>query len=332
MKRRLWLVVVGVSCAAAAASIEGYLKLGARLDGRTVTLRWQQFPIRYFVTDTGVPGVTAQQFQTAAARAFDSWNAIETAETSAAFAGFTAAPPLNQDSLTVLGFRSRPELRRVLAATSFFVDTTDGEILESDIFFNSAFPWSVATAGESDRFDLESIALHEVGHLLGLGHSALGETELRAGGRRVLAAEAVMFPIAFSAGTNAGRTLKPDDIAGLSDIYPTTEFTRSRGSISGRVTKSGEGIFGAHVTAFHLETGSFVAGFTLSDQGTYTIAGLEPGPHVIRVEPLDDGDIESFFDAREDVDLDFRVKFHERIVAVPPGGGVRNIDIRVVPK
>lgn len=332
MKRLARLLVVAAVCLVAGASIDAYLKLGARLGGRTITLRWQQFPIRYFVTNAGVPGVSAQQLQTAAARAFDSWNAVETAETSAEFVGFTAARPGDQDSMTVLGFRSRPELRRVLAATSFLVDTTDGRILESDVFFNSAFPWSVSAAGDPDRFDFESIALHEVGHLLGLGHSALGETELRSGGRRVLAAEAVMFPIAFSAGTVVARTLKPDDIAGLSDIYPTAEFTRGRGSISGRVTKNGDGIFGAHVTAFHLGTGSFVAGFTLNDDGTYTIAGLESGPHVLRVEPLDDGDIASFFDASEDVDLDFRVKFHERIVAVPRGGGVRNVDIRVVPK
>ena len=118
----------------------------------------------------------------------------------------------------------------------------------------------------------------------------------------------------------------------ISDIYPTTEFRRERGSISGRVTKNGTGVFGAHVTAYHLETGQFVGGFTLSSDGTYTLGGLQPGPHVLRVEPLDDGDVESFFDGSEDVDLDFRVKFHERIVAVPPGGGVRNIDVRVVPK
>jgi hypothetical protein len=312
--------------------MDAYLKLGARVGSRTVTLRWEQLPIRYFVTNGGVPGVTAQQFETVAARAFATWNAVETAETSAEFVGFTAAPPLNQDSQTVLGFLNRPELERVLAATTFFIDTTDGEILESDIFFNAAFPWSVAASGESGRFDLESIALHEIGHLLGLGHSALGETEVRPGGRRVLAAEAVMFPIAFSAGTIEGRTLRPDDISGISDIYPTTEFTRERGSISGRVTKDGAGIFGAHVTAFHLETGRFVAGFTLSDEGTYTIAGLEAGPYVLRVEPLDDGDVESFFGANENVDVDFRVKFHERIVAVPRGGGVRNIDVRVAPK
>ena len=332
MKRFACVVGIAAVCVAAAPSIDAYLKLGARVGSQTITLRWQDLPVRYFVTNGGVPGVTAQQFQTAVARAFATWNAVEMAEVSADFVGFTAAPPLNQDNASVLGFLSRPELERVLAATNFLVDTTTGEILESDIFFNSAFPWSVSASGETGRFDLESIALHEAGHLLGLGHSALGETELRPGGRRVLAAEAVMFPIAFSAGAIEGRTLRPDDIAGISDVYPTTEFTRERGSISGRVTKSGTGIFGAHVTAYHLETGEFVASFTLNNDGSYTIAGLEEGPYVLRVEPLDDGDIESFFDTSQNVDVNFRVKFHDRVVAVPSGGGVRNIDIQVVPK
>ena len=332
MKRLAWMACLAAFCAGAAVTIDAYLKLGARIGTRTVTLRWERFPVRYFVTDLGVPGVSAQQFQTVVTRAFATWDAVATAETSSEFVGSTSALPLNQDSMNVLGFRNRPDLERVLAATNFLVDTTTGAILESDVFFNSAFPWSVTSVGESGRFDLESIALHEVGHLLGLGHSALGETEVRPGGRRVLAAEAVMFPIAFSAGAVEGRPLKPDDIAGISDIYPTTEFTRQHGSISGRVTKNGTGVFGAHVTAFHLQTGKFVAGFTLNNDGGYTIAGLQPGPHVLRVEPLDDGDIESFFDAALNTDVNFRVKFHERVVAVPRGGGVRNIDIRVVPK
>ena len=62
------------------------------------------------------------------------------------------------------------------------------------------------------------------------------------------------------------------------------------------------------------------------------IAGLEPGPHVLRAEPLDDGDVNSFFDDDFEVDVDFRVTFHERVVAVPRGGGARDIEIKVTAK
>ena len=78
---------------------------------------------------------------------------------------------------------------------------TQGEVLEADIFLNSSFSWSVANGGDAGRQDVESIALHELGHLHGLGHSMLGETELIGGGRRVIGAEAIMFPIAFASGS-----------------------------------------------------------------------------------------------------------------------------------
>jgi hypothetical protein len=228
---------------------------------------------------------------------------------------------------------NRPDLDRTLGATSFVVDTSTGEVLESDIFFNSApFPWSVAQAGETGRFDVESIALHEIGHLHGLAHSALGETELRAGGRRVIAAEAVMFPIAFSAGSIDGRTLKADDIAGISEIYGTTAFTRDTGSISGRVTKSDKGVLGAHIVAFNPNTGKMVGGFSLTEDGSFVIAGLSPGPYVLRVEPLDDGDIESFFDPSLNIDVDFKVKFYEKLVVAPRGGGTGGVEIKVAAK
>jgi hypothetical protein len=316
----------------AAVPLGAYLKLGSRVGSRTVTLRWRQFPVRYFVTDRGVDGVSAQQFQTAISRAFGKWDDVATAELSSQFAGFTQQSPEDSDDQSVLGFLNRPDQNRTLAATSFFIDTSDGRILESDIFFNSTFAWSVSESGTAGRFDIESIAVHEIGHLLGLSHSALGETELISGGRRVIAAETVMFPIAFSAGNTSDRELKADDIAGLSDIYGTSAFTRQFGSISGRVTKNGAGVIGAHVIAFNPRTQKLVGGFSLSEDGSFVIAGLEPGPHVLRAEPLDDGDIESFFDESLGVDIDFNVKFHDRVVIVPRGGGTSNIEIRVTPK
>ena len=228
---------------------------------------------------------------------------------------------------------SRPELSRVLASTSFLIDNATGELLESDIFFNAAFAWSTSPGGESGRFDLESIALHEIAHFSALGHSALGETERRPeGGRRVVAAEAIMFPIAFAGGTVSARSLRADDIAGISDIYPDGGVTDATGSISGRVTKNGDGIFGAHVVAFDLVSGGLVGNFSLTSSGAFVVARLSPGPHVVRIEPLDDADIEEFFSAGSNVDVNFRVTVHDRLVVVPRGGDSGAIEVKVMPK
>ena len=48
--------------------------------------------------------------------------------------------------------------------------------------------------------------------------------------------------------------------------------------------------------------------------------------------PLDDGDLNGFFDDDFDVDLNFRVAFHDKVVAVPRGGGTRGVEIKVTPK
>jgi len=332
MRRSVFAFAFAILLVWAASPLLAYLKLGTTTQTRTVNLRWNAFPIRYFITDRGAPQVTSMQFQSAASRAFATWHAVETAETSSEFVGFTRANPVTGDGMTVLGFTSRPDLDRVLAATNFRLDTSTGEIVESDIFFNTATSWAVDPAGVTGRHDLESIAVHEIGHLLGLSHSAVGETEVIPGGRRVLGAESVMFPIAFAPGTIHDRSLKADDVAGITDIYPTTSSHRSRGSISGRVTKNGNGVQGAHVVAFNPAAGTLVGGFALNESGAFTIAGLEPGIHLLRVEPLDDGDLDSFFDSTFVVDLDFRVRFHDQVVVVPAGGGVRDVEIRVTPK
>jgi hypothetical protein len=336
-RERLVAVCLVLSAAAAIACLStpalAYLKLGSRVQERMVTLRWRSFPIRYFVTDRGSAGVSALDFQGAVTRAFNTWNAVESAETSSQFAGFTQASPFADDGMVVIGYLNRPELERTLAATTFLVDVTTGEIVESDIFFNTTFPWSTASGGDTGRFDVESIALHEIGHLHGLGHSALGETEVRPGGRRVLGAEAVMFPVAFSAGSTSDRRLRPDDIAGITDIYPRGNASSRRlGSITGTVTKGGAGVLGAHVVAFNPATGALIGGFTLNANGSFTISGLESGPHILRAEPLDDGDIESFFDRTLEVDLDFNVRFHDGVVVVPRGGGTQDVEIKVNPK
>jgi matrixin len=317
------------------SGLQAYLKLGSRIgNGTVVQTKWLpgQLPVQYYVTNRNVPGVTAAQLQTTVAHAFETWTTIPTASISAQFVGFVSAEPGDSDNLSVIGFRARPDLDRVLGTTSFKLDNQTGQVIEADIFLNSARNWSVAASGEPSRFDVESIALHEIGHFLGLGHSALGETETGSDGRSIRGKRAVMFPIAYPAGNIEDRALKADDIAGLSDVYPTPAFQADTGAVNGRVTLSGSGVFGAHVTAFNLNTGDLVGGFSLNTQGEFVVGGLAPGLYVVRAEPLDDADVGAFFDPDAPVNINFRAAYYERLVAVPAGGSSGAIVIRVPSK
>jgi hypothetical protein len=333
--QRLLILAAVIGIAAGPASAYSHFGTGVG----TVRVHWSDGgPVRWRVTDRGAPGISPTTLQATLARAFETWEDVPTAAITFEFDGFTTAESFDdnglavEDGLSVIGFQDYPELDRVLGATSFLYDEATGELLEADIFFNSAFPWSTAAAGDPTRFDLESIAVHEIGHFIGLGHSAIGETEIRPeGGRRVLGSGAVMFPIALGGGSTADRALQPDDIAGISDLYPDGGFESSTGGVRGRVRRGNVPVVGAHIVVFNTRTRALVGGFALGDEGEFQILGLTPGPYVMRVEPLDDADIDSFFTV-EDIDIDFLVTYYPRLVVAPSGGVGNRVDVSVRPK
>ncbi len=70
-------------------------------------------------------------------------------------------------------------------------------------FDDSEHQWSIGAV--PGAFDIESVALHELGHILGLQHSTVPGS--------------VMFPSIADNSTN--RSLQDDDLAGIRALYPT---------------------------------------------------------------------------------------------------------------
>jgi hypothetical protein len=75
------------------------------------------------------------------------------------------------DGRNVVGFRSLPG--DTLAQTCWW--TVNGRIVEADIQINSTLPWATSLAGCRNKYMLEAVMTHEVGHAFGLGH--VGETK-----------------------------------------------------------------------------------------------------------------------------------------------------------
>jgi hypothetical protein len=91
-----------------------------------------------------------------------------------------------------------------IALTTLTVNTKTGEILDADVEVNS-FRTSISTSNTVVTADLESIVTHESGHFLGLAHSS--------------DPQASMFK-SYSPSTISIRTLAPDDVAGICEVYP----------------------------------------------------------------------------------------------------------------
>ncbi|MEI6563380.1 MAG: matrixin family metalloprotease [bacterium] len=84
-------------------------------------------------------------------------------------------------------------------AHGFYPNDINPEPIAGDLHFDESETWSIGSAG---GIDIQYVALHELGHALGLAHSA--DTK------------AVMYP--FYNGTQSA-TLQPDDIAGILALY-----------------------------------------------------------------------------------------------------------------
>jgi hypothetical protein len=121
-------------------------------------------------------------------------------------------------------------------------------------------------ASYSEQFFVTVV--HEFGHTLGLQHTL---------------ASSVMATLNTSASSKA-TPLGDDDVAGISLLYPASNYLATVGSISGTVTMNGAGVNLASVVAIS-PSNQAIATLTNPD-GTYQINGIKPGEYFVYVHPL----------------------------------------------
>ena len=99
-----------------------------------------------------------------------------------------------------------------LATTYYKYNQSSGALLECDTVFNDSYNWSTGSTPAGNQFDVETAALHELGHWLGIrdlyGNANDDEYD----------EDKIMY--GFKYGGAVQRSLHTDDIAGVRWIYP----------------------------------------------------------------------------------------------------------------
>ena len=199
MKSKKTILALGfatIILAASADPVMAYVLLSPRR-------RWATTPVSvrtYYIGNNTI--ADPDKGVTAVVGAIRVWGIISSSSTtSAAVRGSAPATIMLNTNGGVCG-------STCLAATltGYYVSQTgDDRIYDADVYTNTSQPfYSSREASCSGEYDIDGVMAHEVGHVIGIGHSSVSG--------------ATMYPSVSACNLN-NRTLHSDDIAARDDLY-----------------------------------------------------------------------------------------------------------------
>ena len=196
MKKLLSYAIVTITLVALAEPAMAYVLLSPRR-------RWASTPVSVRTYYIGNNTITdSDKGVTAVVGAIKVWGIISSSSTtSAAVRGSAPATiMLNTNG----GLCTSTCLAATL--TGYYVSQSgDDRIYDADVYTNTSQPfYSSRESGCSGEYDIDGVMAHEVGHVIGIGHSNVSG--------------ATMYP-SVSACNTGNRSLSSDDIAAKNDLY-----------------------------------------------------------------------------------------------------------------
>lgn len=263
-------------------------------------LRWPKRTIEIaFSTSLMNPGANIKPDSDvigAARRALVRWSSLANIHFVVTWSTATSVSPVEEGDgvslITIAGTTENEAFNSDTSAgrTRVFYDPESGLIAEADVSINprprtdDGAELQFSTDGTPGTFDLEATFTHEIGHLLGLDHSAVLGSTMQ--GRQV-------FNGTFGLPAMTERTLSEDDRQKLRSLYGPK---RRLGSIEGRLVdnRTPGGLLplsAVNVWAENVANGRVIASDVTADDGSYKLGGLAPGQYRVMVSPRSDDGI-----------------------------------------